>query len=811
MPERFATPVSRRMMSWHARSCRVLLHCAWFCCALLCGALALPCRAEVKTLQPPRFTRAQMEAALTDAPPFWFVYGTRDPAATLTLRARAVSLARRAFGGDTSQVVADRDMSEAAFAASPVFLVGGSRENAWTQRLAAALPVQFEPAGFRWQGRLYDQPLDAIQLSWPNPLAPQRFLLVLAGNTPAALARRGGFMSGDEDWRIARAGEVLRTGSFAHDGGKPWRYEPARDHDRDAERARWSQGLRTFEGRGLRVRAPLGVRAIDAALAGGDAVLDRMTAAGLSAPRAAARPVLTLYRSLEEKGQLTRDTHAEQLVAGGARAALPAGRGALDLWSVAAVRLVQSGGDERSRFLIPAAVHWAGRHEGEPLDRALARLYLGGVLPTAREAATRDDDWRSPLVWQPARALLAAAIWESAPPASRREALLAIVRRDPPGTLDSLCRVAAVSSAAVEQRYRVLAEGALQRGRAELLARRGGPWRPADGFQRGVCVAHAVGLERGYLSAECARQLVRIRDAGANWVSFTPFAWLGDPSVPELGNSTDSGPDGESDEAVCEAAARARALGLRVWLKPHVWTRGWAGELSFTPSGWQRFFDRYEQLALHWALLADREQLGGYFVGHELASSTTADPIRWRALIGRVRRVYGGLLSYGANWDEAARVPFWDQLDVIGVSFYAPLAEAPTRDAGALRAGAARALAGLHALAKRFGRPVLLAELGYAPSATAAVRPWEELRGVSDPDMQRACYEGAIAGMEPCEWLAGASFWKWGSSARTGDDDFDPRGRPAEAVLLRALHSWQGRPVRVPAAEPARAPSSPRR
>lgn len=779
-------------------------------CVLLCSAPASPREARAETLQPPRWSRAEMEAGLADAPPFRFVYGTRDPAATATLRARALSLAQRAFGGDSSQVVADRDMSAAAFAAGPVFLVGNARENDWTRRVAAALPVQFEAAGFRWQGRLYDQPLDAIQLAWPNPLAPKRFLLLLAGNSPAALARRGGFPWGEDDWRIVRGGDVLRTGSFAQDGGRPWRYDAARDRDRDAERARWNQGLRTFEGAAVRVRAPLGLRFTSATLAGADAVLARMAVAGLAAPRAAGRPVLTLYRSLEEKGVLTRDTHAESLTPSGAQAAWPAGRAALDLWSVAALRLLQLGASGESRFLVPVAVGWADRFEGEPLERAVARLYLGGVLPSAAQAATREAGWRSPLVWTPARALLASAVTLSASESARRAARLALVRRDPPGTLDSLCRSAGVSAAEVERRYRLLAEQALQKSRGELLARRRVPWRPAEGFQRGVCLAHVVGLERGYLSAEAARQLARVRDSGAGWVSLTPFAWLAEPALPVLGNSTDSGPDGESDEAVCEAAARARALGLKVWLEPHVWTRGWAGDLAFTPSGWQRFFTDYEQLAIHWALLADREQLEGFFVGHELASSTAADPARWRALIARVRRIYGGLLSYGANWDEAPRVPFWDQLDLIGVSFYAPLSEQPTRDPGRLRAGAAKALTGLHALARQYGRPVLLAELGYPASADAGVRPWDEGRGAADADMQRLCMEAAISAMEPCEWLAGAYFWKWGSSGRAGDDVYDPRGRPAEAVMLRALRAWQGRPVRVPAAEPGRGVPEPK-
>ncbi|MEQ1834536.1 MAG: hypothetical protein ABL977_15935, partial [Candidatus Eisenbacteria bacterium] len=170
----------------------------------------------------------------------------------------------------------------------------------------------------------------------------------------------------------------------------------------------------------------------------------------------------------------------------------------------------------------------------------------------------RDEHWRSPLVWTPSRALLATAIWQLASASARRAAWLALVRRDPPGTLDSLCRLSGVSAASVEQRYRLLAEQALQKCRAELAARRRISWRPVDGFQRGVCVAHDVGLGRGYLSAECVQQLTRMREAGAGSVSLTPFAWLGDPGLPVLGNSSDSGPDGESDEALCEAAARAR-------------------------------------------------------------------------------------------------------------------------------------------------------------------------------------------------------------------------------------------------------------
>ena len=775
--------------------------------AAVAVSLAAPRVVAALELLPPRFTREQMEAAIPSSPPFWFVYGTRDPAATPVLRARALALARRAFDLDSTRVIADRDASEKLLAAGPVYLLGGKNENEWTAQLASALPVQFEARGFRWQGRVYGGALDAIHLSWPNPLAPRFFLLLSAGNSPEALARRDGFAFGEEDWRIVRDRDVARTGTFAQEGPRPWVYDASRDRDREAERERFVRELRTRSGPGLVLRSPADLVGAEATRAAAVALLDRLARQGFGPP-AGATARLTLYRSLEEKGFHTRDTHAEHVAASGtgaggsAHAALPFGREALDLWSVAELRLVQLGASPESRFLRPAATQLAGRFEGEPLERAVARLYFGGLLPGADEAATRSEHWRSPLISIPACALLVRAVWESAPAGTRRGALLALVRRDPPGTLDSLCRVASVSAHVVELRYRMLADSLSHLGRVAPRRSAWEPWRPSQGFQRGVCLAHRVGLEQGYLSRQCAVQLERVHEAGADWVALTPFAWLADPKVPELGSSSDAGPDAETDEAVCEAAARARALGLRVWLKPHVWTRGWEGELAFTPSGWQHFFARYETLLLHWALLAEREQWDGLYVGHELASATATDPARWRAMIGAVRRVYGGLLSYAANWDEAATVPFWDALDLIGVSFYAPLVSSPTRDPRALRRGAEKALANLGALSRRAGRPVLLSELGYAPSPNAPVRPWEDPPGVSDDEMQRACYEATLAALEPCEWVAGAYFWKWGSSAGR-EDAFDPRGRPAGSVMTQALKSWQGRPVRVPRAEPS--------
>ncbi len=60
-------------------------------------------------LKPPSLTREQMEAALSAESPVLVVYGTRDPAASPTLRERALAIASRLSEGDSAAVRADRE------------------------------------------------------------------------------------------------------------------------------------------------------------------------------------------------------------------------------------------------------------------------------------------------------------------------------------------------------------------------------------------------------------------------------------------------------------------------------------------------------------------------------------------------------------------------------------------------------------------------------------------------------------------------------------------------------------------------------
>jgi len=64
-------------------------------------------------------------------------------------------------------------------------------------------------------------------------------------------------------------------------------------------------------------------------------------------------------------------------------------------------------------------------------------------------------------------------------------------------------------------------------------------------------------------------------------------------------------------------------------------------------------------------------------IGTELGG--TIHRPEWRQVISDVRRIYSGTLLYSAHWDGYKNVPFWDDLDGVGIGVYFPEREFVTR------------------------------------------------------------------------------------------------------------------------------------
>jgi len=301
------------------------------------------------------------------------------------------------------------------------------------------------------------------------------------------------------------------------------------------------------------------------------------------------------------------------------------------------------------------------------------------------------------------------------------------------------------------------------------------------GFLRGISFSHEVRRE-GYGSDTAMAQLARMRALGANAVSIVPYGFTRAPEEPTVRYlGTD-----ESDDRILRTLAAAQRLGLKTVLKPQLWAPyRFTGDIFFErPADFAHWWTGYRRFMLHHARVAALGRADVLVIGTELGGVIRHQDA-WRRLIRDVRRVYSGPLTYAANWaGDFETMPLWGDLDLLGLNMYYPLAgpgEQPRADSPRVRELKAK----LAAMARRYGKPVLFNEVGYAASAAAAAEPWKEDHGPLDPAMQARCYEVVFEAFSREPWLAGLFWWKWPSHGLGAPDDpsFSPLGKPALGVL----------------------------
>jgi len=333
-----------------------------------------------------------------------------------------------------------------------------------------------------------------------------------------------------------------------------------------------------------------------------------------------------------------------------------------------------------------------------------------------------------------------------------------------------------------------------------------GPVAMPTGSHRGVNLAHLHRSDRGYGSAASARQLARLAALGVTHVALTPFGYLG--ALDDVNLRWGSDLDRTlSDEALLAEARAARALGLRVTLKPHIWSRAFytrgQSRQDIRPrdrdGGWPAWFDQYTAFARHYAALAARMDASLYVVGLEYLRATAENPGAWAEVAAACRSVYAGPLTYAANWwREAELFADWSAFDLIGVNAYPPLSDAADPDRAALVAGWQPFLRSMGALAREFDKPVVFCEAGLAALQGAAAEPWSNAQGgAPDPALQARAYDALLAAAVPQPWFRGVYWWKWFTDEAGEDDPYSPMGQPAEAVV-RAWWAPVESPIRKP-------------
>ncbi len=288
-----------------------------------------------------------------------------------------------------------------------------------------------------------------------------------------------------------------------------------------------------------------------------------------------------------------------------------------------------------------------------------------------------------------------------------------------------------------------------------------------------------------YGSAASGESLRELKTMGVTWVSIMPFGFHRGTGELHWGGAN----VWETDDSLVAVTKQSHDLGIKVMLKPHIWGRRELGMEQWNEEQWSAWFDAYTKFIEHYAAIARDSHADAFCIGNEQKIAIHHEA-RWRGIIARIRGIYRGPITYGANFDEVFDVKFWDALDWIGVSGYFPLAPEASPDRAALVRAWQPILDKLERLATTTKRPVLFTEIGYRSADGAAWRQWEIPRDAPlNLDAQREAYEAFFETVWTRPWVAGAYPWKWFSYPNHGtatSNDYEIENKPAASVVRRS-------------------------
>jgi hypothetical protein len=316
-------------------------------------------------------------------------------------------------------------------------------------------------------------------------------------------------------------------------------------------------------------------------------------------------------------------------------------------------------------------------------------------------------------------------------------------------------------------------------------------------FQKGVAFTGYSGT--AYDGDGPLRSLDDLKQTEATWISLLVTGYQ------DTIHSTSidySGPLTPADASLEQIIGYAKSLNLKVMLKPHVDllndAQHYRGEIGpgFTAADWTAWFASYRPFILHYAELAAKSGCELFCVGCELGT-TAVHSGEWRRIVAEVRTLYGGPLTYADNQVESDpnAVAWWDAVDFIGQDAYPTLTQNPAPTVDDLLAGWLPFRQKLQQLSERWGKPLLLTEIGARSIQGGAQNPWDwQRQGPVDLAVQSSFYEAALRSVAGQSWIAGIYWWQWSPDPNDGgpaDTGYTPHGKPAEQVL----RSWYRRPM----------------
>ena len=297
--------------------------------------------------------------------------------------------------------------------------------------------------------------------------------------------------------------------------------------------------------------------------------------------------------------------------------------------------------------------------------------------------------------------------------------------------------------------------------------------------------------------AQSDQSLAKMKAAGVTMVALNVVWFQTSTTANTMAEDFDWG---SSDyESVAHAIDTIHSLGMAVMLKPMINISDddytWRAEID--PTDKDAWFASYRKFVGLYADLAEKKKVAMFSIGCELCTlEKTSNDARWAALIANIRSRYSGILTYSANWAPLNQttggyenITWWNQLDLIGIDEYCPIAESNNPTVAQMVAAWRKEASDIESwrTSKRLtDKSVIFTEVGYQSADGTAQTPWGVDSGPVDMQEQADCYTALFTVLPTKSWWEGLFLWDWDRKPDAGgpkDLGFSPQNKLAETVL----------------------------
>lgn len=288
---------------------------------------------------------------------------------------------------------------------------------------------------------------------------------------------------------------------------------------------------------------------------------------------------------------------------------------------------------------------------------------------------------------------------------------------------------------------------------------------------------------------EVYESLDALDNTGAKYVAIIPTWYMDNKNSNNIhyvnGKSS-------TDEEIKNVILYAKKKGLKVMLKPHVdiLDGSWRG--SIEPSSTTEWFESYSDFILHFADMAEENNVKIFSIGTELKSLSNTEKEKWEDLIEETDAEFRGKIIYSANWDEYKNVVFWGNLDYIGIDAYFPLSDLENPDISQIENGWSPWMNEIESWLNSFHskKKVIFTEIGYRNIDYAVKAPYDyTIDEEENQELQARAYKAFFNISKTRKWLSGVFWWAWRTEQSLPENDktHSPQGKLAESVLREAF------------------------